>query len=100
MSKHLKIAYDMAKGLEKVGGMDRITMREIETLCLPAPKAFTPEEIRGIRESSRMSQAVFAACLRVGISTIEQWERGKKKPSGTASKLLEIIERKGIEALC
>lgn len=100
MSKHLKVALEIAKSLEKVGGIDAITMREIKALCLPTPKTYTAEQIKMIREKTRASRAVFATCLNVGLSTVEHWESGKKKPSGTASKLLEMVERKGLEALC
>jgi len=100
MSRHLKIALDMAKSLEKVDGIDAITMREIKALCLPPTRTFTAEQIKSIRESTHASQTVFASVLNVGRSTVEQWERGKKKPIGAAAKLLDLVERKGLEVLC
>jgi len=100
MSKHLDIAYDMARALEKVGVMDAITMREIKALCLPPKRTFSAEQIRKIREATHTSRAVFAACLNVGLSTVEQWEMGLKKPSGPAAKLLDVVDRKGLDALC
>jgi putative transcriptional regulator len=42
---------------------------------------------------------VFAAFLGVGKTTVAQWEQGLKKPSGPASKLLDLVERKGIGTL-
>ena len=90
----------MAKDIHEAGGMDTITMRKIEALCLPPKRSFTPGKIKQIRESTHTSRAVFAACLNVGLSTVEQWEMGLKKPSGPAAKLLDVVERKGIEALC
>ena len=35
----------------------------------------------------------------MSVSTIAQWERGVKKPSGAALKLLNLIEEKGIAIL-
>ena len=99
MSKHLEIAYDMAKALEKVGAMDTVTMREIEALCLPPKRRFEAADIRKLRESRKMSQAVFAAVLNVGVTTVQQWEMGQKKPSGPSAKLLDLLDRKGIECL-
>ncbi len=99
MRKHLKIAYDMAKALEKVGAMDAITMREIEALCLPPKRTFEAADIKRLRESKRMSQTVFAAVLNVGGSTVQQWEMGQKKPSGPSAKLLDLLDRKGLECL-
>lgn len=45
------------------------------------------------------SQVVFAAFLNTSVSTVQKWEIGEKKPSGPSLKLLNVIERKGIEAL-
>jgi putative transcriptional regulator len=48
---------------------------------------------------ARMSQAVFAAVLNTSVSTVQKWEIGEKRPSGPSLKLLDVIDRKGIEAL-
>jgi putative transcriptional regulator len=56
-------------------------------------------QIRAIRSRSRMSQAVFAAVLNTSVSTVQKWEIGEKRPSGPSLKLLNVIERKGVEAL-
>jgi len=99
MSEILNIAHDMAKDLFKVGAMDEITMREIDSLCLPPKRLFRPEDIRRIRTANHVSQAVFAAIMGIGKTTVQQWEQGQKKPSGTAQRLLDIIDRKGLSAL-
>jgi putative transcriptional regulator len=46
-----------------------------------------------------VSQAVFAAVLNTSLSTVQKWEVGDKKPSGPSLKLLNLIERKGLEAI-
>jgi putative transcriptional regulator len=99
MSEILNIASDMAKDLFKVGAIDEITMREIDVLCLPPKRPFRPEDIRRIRTTNHVSQAVFAAIMGIGKTTVQQWEQGQKKPSGTALRLLDIIDRKGLTAL-
>ena len=33
------------------------------------------------------------------LSTVQKWEIGEKRPSGPSLKLLDVIERKGIDAL-
>ena len=60
MSKILDIAHDMAKDLFEVGAMDEVTMRTVESLCLPEKKVFLPEDIRRIRTTNHLSQPVFA----------------------------------------
>jgi len=99
MSELLDIANEMARDLFKVGAMDEITKRKIDALCLPSKPPLKPEDIRRIRTANHVSQAVFAAMLGIGKTTVQQWEQGQKKPSGPALRLLDIIERKGLAAL-
>jgi putative transcriptional regulator len=99
MSEIIDIAHDLARDLLKAGAMDEITMRQVKALCLPAKRAFRPEDIRRIRLANHVSQAVFAAILGIGKTTVQQWEQGQKKPSGPAQRLLDLIDRKGLGAL-
>lgn len=46
-----------------------------------------------IRQRSGLSQDEFAAALGVSKRTIEQWEQGRRKPSGAAKTLLKIVDR-------
>jgi putative transcriptional regulator len=100
MSKILDIAHEMARDLLEVGAMDEITMRKMDALCLRPKKSFTSREIKRIRAKNHVSQAVFAAFLGTGKTTVQQWEQGVKKPSGPAQRLLDIIDRQGLTALC
>ena len=45
------------------------------------------------RLNSGLSQAEFATVLGVSKRTLEQWEQGRRKPSGAAQTLLKIAER-------
>jgi len=99
MSDILDMAHDMAKDLEAVGAMDAITMRMMDELCLPAKRTFTAADVRRIRGRTRMSQSIFAVMVGVGASTVAQWEQGAKKPGGASARLLDVIDRKGIEAI-
>lgn len=99
MSEILNIAHEMAKDLASVGAMDEITMRKINVLCLPPIQPFKPEDVKRIRKENHVSQAVFAAILGIGKTTVQQWEMGIKKPSGAARRLLDLIDRKGLSFL-
>ncbi|MFW5837851.1 MAG: helix-turn-helix domain-containing protein [Desulfovibrionaceae bacterium] len=98
MSELLDIARGMARDLADVGAMDEITMRQIEALALPPKREFSAEEVRSIRRRSKVSQAVFAEVLGINKTTVQHWEQGRKKPSGSSRRLLDIIERKGLQA--
>ena len=95
----LEAVYDTAKGLHKAEVMDQVTLREFDRLCLPPVESLKPERIKQIRESSRVSQAVFAALLNTSVSTVQKWEIGQKKPTGTALKLLHLVQKKGLEIM-
>mgnify|MGYP001573977637 CR=1 FL=1 len=95
----LSVVYQTAKGLNDNKIMDNITMRKIEALYLPEIEEYTPEEIKKIRLKNKTSQSIFAHYLNISSSTVQKWERGQKKPSGSALKLLNIIDKKGLEIL-
>lgn len=98
-SRILATVHETAKGLRNAGVMDDVTMNELDALCLPPVKRYTPAEIKRIRLGQRVSQPVFAAYLNVAKSTVTRWEQGETTPRGTALKLLEMVERKGLHAL-
>jgi putative transcriptional regulator len=99
MSKVLKNVHDSMKDLHEIGLMSDLTMREFDALCLPPVRDYTGAQVVKIRRSVKASQAVFAAFLNVGKSTVAAWEQGTKKPSGAAARLLDIVERKGLDAI-
>jgi putative transcriptional regulator len=72
-------------------------MRKFDRLCLPPVEALQPKYIKKIREKSRVSQAVFAALLNTSVSTVQKWEIGQKRPTGTALKLLHLVQKRGLE---
>ncbi len=50
-------------------------------------------QIVRVRLKSGLSQAEFAAALGVSKRTLEQWEQGRREPSGAAKQLLKIAAR-------
>jgi len=87
------------KDLNKSGLVDDITMKNIEKLCLPEIHDFTPEKIISIRKRFKLSQAALASVFNISASTVRKWEQGNKKPAGASKKLLDLIDRKGLNAL-
>jgi putative transcriptional regulator len=98
-SRILEVVHETATGMFEAGVMDQITMREFDILCLPKIEKLEPQKIKAIRETAQVSQAVFAAVLNTSVSTVQKWEIGQKHPSGTALKLLHIVEKRGLEAI-
>ncbi len=104
----LATAHGLAAALHRVGALDAVNMRDMDRLCLPPRPDYGGPEIKRIRAATRMSQPVFARLLGVDKSAVAQWERGAKRPSGPALRLLEVLDpekpdspvvqvRKGIE---
>lgn len=98
-SRILEAVHETALGLYEAGVMDQVTMREFDPLCLPKIEKLEPQKIKAIRETAQVSQAVFAALLNTSVSTVQKWEIGQKRPSGTALKLLHIVEKRGLDAI-
>ncbi len=91
--------HETARDLFEAGLIDKKTMRRFDDACLTPVRSLTPSQIRAIRERERVSQAVFANYLNVTPNLVSKWERGEKKPSGPALKLLSLVAKHGIEAV-
>ncbi len=50
-------------------------------------------DVKETREYLHLSQSAFATLMGVSIRTLQDWEQGRRKPSGPASALLRIANR-------
>jgi putative transcriptional regulator len=91
--------HEAASDLHRVGGIDKLTMRRFDLLCLTLVEEFSAHEIQALRQKAGVSQGVFARVLNVRPGLISQWERGERRPSGPSLKLLSLIKAKGFEAV-
>jgi len=98
-SDPLRSVHLAVRGLQSVGAVDKSTMRNFDIACIARVEEMPAERIVAIREKSGLSQALFAAAINVTVSLVSKWERGEKKPSGAALRLLDLIERKGIDSI-
>ena len=87
----------IVEDLNRSGLVDEITMKNIQNLCLPDIKEYSPENIVLIRKKYKLSQRALACIFNISPSTVQKWELGNKKPTGASRKLLDMIERKGID---
>jgi len=88
----LATAHGLATALHRVGAMGDLNMRDMDRLCLPKRPDYTALDVQRIRAAAHMSQPVFARLLGVDKSAVAQWERGAKRPSGPAQRLLEVLD--------
>lgn len=55
---------------------------------------FVEPEVKAIREKLGMSQSQFAALMGISKRTLENWEQGKRHPTGSAKALLTVVAKK------
>ena len=96
----LEMAGDQYRsGLMDKAAHDKITVRLLGARALPTAQSVSGVEVRRMRQRAKMSQAAFARHLNLTPGYISQLERGTKQPKGAALALLNVIRRKGIEAV-
>ena len=82
----LKTGLEEAIAYEKGTGTARVTTYTI----LPV-NHYSREDIKKLRVDSKMTQVVFASFMGVSKKTVEAWENGRIKPSGSACRLMDIL---------
>lgn len=95
---------EITRALHKVGAvsdeeLEETRLRMLGRDAFPRLKAFSGSQIAAVRERAGVSQAVMAGYLNVAVSTVSQWERGERRPTSTALKLLHVVKNKGLDAL-
>ena len=95
----LLAVHETANDLYSAGFIDKKKMLKYDALCLEPIPNYDAIQVRELRDRYKLSQSVFASLLNTSPSTVKKWEVGEKHPSGQSRKLLNILERKGLEAL-
>lgn len=98
-SNALASVHETISDLYEIGGVDKRTMRKFDKLCLTEVTPLQPDEIKAIRQSENVSQAVFALYLNVSKGLVSEWERGEKRPAGASLKLLSLVRDRGLGAI-
>ena len=96
MAKSLSKAVRHALAIADWRKIDAMTDADIARQIASNPDAapdMAPEiDVRAIRRAAGMTQADFAATYKFSLRTVQEWERGAKKPSGPARTLLRAIQ--------
>ena len=79
----LREAIDDAKGEKKL---------KRTTYTIVPLKEYDPEDIKAIRKKTGLSQRALAGYMGISAKTVEAWEKGTNRPSGLASRLLNLLE--------
>ncbi len=54
---------------------------------------FMPPDVRKVREVFGMSQSQMAFFLNVSVRTLQNWEQGRRGPTGAAHTLLRVMQK-------
>ncbi|SAL49222.1 XRE family transcriptional regulator [Caballeronia cordobensis] len=85
---------ELSEGLEALSAerQGKMTLRKVSVEA-PDPVEVSADEIRHVRETAHVSQAVMAHRLRVNVRTWQNWEQGKARPNAQAAVLIRLVEK-------
>ena len=89
-SVYYSIMTGLTEALEDAGSKDKKLKRRVVSV-IPV-KVYNADEIQDIRRKTGLSQKLFASYMGVSLKTVEAWEAGTNHPSGTASRILSMME--------
>jgi len=96
MAKSLSKAARTALAATDWRRIDAMTDEALATQIAANPDSapdMAPEiDVRAIRRATGMTQAQFSKTYEFSIRTVQEWERGAKKPSGPARTLSRAIK--------
>jgi len=68
------------------------SVREMKAARAARVTSVEPSEVAQARQKSGMSQAQFAGALGFSKRTLQEWEQGRRSPSGAAQTLIRIAK--------
>ena len=81
-----KVAAKRNVGIEILEGLRQLKRGE-------AGRVVNVPSVTAIRERTGLSQAKFASLLGVSVRTLQEWEQGRRAPSGAARTLLMVAAK-------
>jgi putative transcriptional regulator len=85
----------MSKAGERIIKSARESLAFAKAQNVPGAKVYLPDEIdvRRIRQKAAMSQSEFAEHFGVSVRTVQDWEQGRRVPTGASRAFLVVIDR-------
>lgn len=80
-------------GMEILEGIREVKAYKAGKIDLRVRKLSEPSAPKIIRQKLALSQSAFAGMMGVSLRTIQDWEQGRRNPSGPAKSLLRIAEQ-------
>mgnify|MGYP001262194460 CR=1 FL=1 len=78
---------------EELGQKLLQSVREMKAGKAARTTQVAPNEVAAARQKTGLSQAQFAKALHISARTLQEWEQGRRQPSGAAQALIQIAFR-------
>ena len=82
MPKKRNLYNELREGLEEIRDQPESLRRH----------TFLPPDVRKVRKVFGMSQSQMALFLNVSVRTLQNWEQGRRGPTGAAHTLLRVMQ--------
>jgi putative transcriptional regulator len=88
-----------SKQTKKTKTGEELGLKLLQSVCEMRDRNFSrvtqvePNEVTLARQGTGMSQAEFAAALSISKRTLQEWEQGRRSPSGAAQALIRIASK-------
>jgi len=86
-TKEIDLYAELKEGLEEMVAIEKGAKKPARL-----HRFFTSDDIKALREKAGVSQREFAAMLGVSNRTLQEWEQGRRTPTGPAMNLLRVYE--------
>jgi putative transcriptional regulator len=80
-------------GQEILEGIQEVKAYKAGKTTLKTRELKRPATPKDIRAQMALSQSAFAGLIGVSLRTVQDWEQGRREPSGPAKTLLRIVEQ-------
>lgn len=89
----MNVYESIVRGLNEAIAYEKgeLEVRTVKVSVAPLPD-MASNDVKNIRLSLDMTQAIFAAVMGVSVKTVEAWESGINTPSGTARRMLSLLK--------
>lgn len=98
-SRILDPVHETAADLHRLRFTDQRKMQKDDVLCLEPVQDYNAAKVKSLRERLHLRQAVLTSMPHTSVSTVRKWEAGAKRPSSPSQRLLDMVERKGLEVV-
>jgi putative transcriptional regulator len=85
--KKVSLYAEVKEGLEEMVAIEKGQKKPTRV-----HRFFTSAEIKALREKAGVSQRTFATMLGVSYRTLQDWEQGRRVPTGPAMNLLRLYD--------